>query len=682
MAKSPEEKRKEAILASHWDFKFKQAMVAKAPFTKAWNTYFDAYKGDYFKKLGPDYKSNLTSNYVFSIIETIRPIMLDNDPKFQSMPRTPEGMPHADDLNKVFAYEWDRERLNTKLYRELINCLVTGNYFFFVPWDSQKKEIKAIPVNPFNIFVDPIALDIDSAEYVIYADYYNENEVKRRFPSRKDEIEGDTIKHSELLQERESDRQKTNQVLILEVYSRDHEMEIDKATGEETRKFPNGRVTVVAPELGLVLEDKANPYKDGRFPFVHGKDYDVPGQFWGNGEVEQLLSPQNYMNEMNNAIIDNAKATANMPWIVDSNSGVPKNGITNRPGLIIRKRPGTEVRRDQPPSMPAYVSNAVEGLKHDMEQVSGIFDTLKGNSETGVYTAQGILALQEAGQARIRLKVKLMEDTLGRLGELWFSRMRQFWRDDRFIRIVQPDGSYDFKKLLSSTYKHEYDIRVMAGSTMAMNRNAMLDLMIRLAQTQMPDGQPLVDREAVVEYLPQEVKNSLLRRSQQNANAFEQQLQELTQFVQEQAQASQQFQQEIGQTLQQLTQEMRQNDQQTIETIKNIVGAIEKMNGEIVAIKQEAGMKQEQDMRKQADQDLQSKAYDSGYKDAQAEFGQGVGEGLAEGSGVTEAEGVEVDPNNPVDEELPEEILEGLEALSEDELELLQMSDPTVSDLL
>src|SRR5690554_8129081 len=109
------------------------------------------------------------------------------------------------------------------------------------------------------------------------------------------------------------------------------------------------------------------------------------------------------MNELNNAVLDNAKANENMPWIVDKNAGITKGGITNRPGLIIRKNPNSEVRREQPPGMPNYVINAIESYKGDMEQISGIFNTLKGDSETGVYTAQGILALQEADRKSTRL---------------------------------------------------------------------------------------------------------------------------------------------------------------------------------------------------------------------------------------------------------------------------------------
>lgn len=666
------EQQKEAILASYWQQKFKEAMVAKAPYTKRWNTYMSAYAGDYFNNVGaPEYKSNLVSNYIFSIIETIRPIMLDNDPKFQAMPVQPDGRDFADDLNEAFSYEWDREGMNPKLWRELLNGLILGNYLFFLPWDSNKKEICAKAINPFNFFPDPLATSMDDGSYYIYADYYHVNDLKRQFPERAKHITGSAINHSELVQDKNKDSNEATQVLVLEVWCRDYEtFEVD-GEGNPRLKYPKGRVLTIAPELGLVLRDVSNPYTDGAFPFVHGKDYDVPGKFWGEGEVQQLLSPQVHMNELNNAVLDNAKATANMPWIVDKTAGIPKGGITNRPGLVIRKNPNTEVRREQPPGMPNYVINAIESYKNDMEQISGIFDSLKGNSETGVYTAQGILALQEAGQARIRLKVKLMEDTLGRLGQMWFSRMKQYWREDKWIRITKANGSYDFKMLKRTAFEKEYNIRILAGSTMPVNRGAMLDFMIRLAQTQMPDGQALVDREAVAEYLPAEVKSALIRRSEGQQLVVEQQIEQITQALQE-------TQEQFGQMIQ----ELQQQDQATMQTLEQITGAIEKLNSQILQQQEENAKIEAEKQQLQRDSELQNQAYNSGYTDAGAQLG--IGEGA-----VAQGAMAENDPlAQPIAEEqgsdmpLPNDLLQGIEALSDDELALLLQSNPELADLL
>ena len=107
-------------------------MVHKAPYTQRWITYMDAYRGDYFKNISlPEYKSNMVSNYIFSTVETIRPIMIDNNPKFQSLARQPEGMKFSNDCQEALTYEWDREDMNAKIFRELINVLVLGTSCYF-----------------------------------------------------------------------------------------------------------------------------------------------------------------------------------------------------------------------------------------------------------------------------------------------------------------------------------------------------------------------------------------------------------------------------------------------------------------------------------------------------------------------------------------------------------------------
>lgn len=674
----------DAQLASYWNMKFKEAMIAKAPYTKAWQEYMEAYKGDYFvDKSKPNYKSDLVSNYIFSIIETIRPIMLDNDPKFLALPRHPDGMEFANDLQEAFNYEWDRARMNTKLYRELITTLVTGTTPFFVPWDSETKEIKSIPVNPFNLFPDPLATGVEDAEYLIYASYKNAEQLRRSFPKFKEKLQGGDINYGELVHDNNENSRVDNQILILEVWTRDYETREE----DQEQKYPNGRVITIAPDLGLVLKDRANPYKDGKFPFVLMKDYDVPGKFWGEGEVAQLLSPQKHMNELNNAIIDNAKSTANMPWIVDKNAGIPRGAITNRPGLILRKNPGSELRREQPPNLPAFVVNAVHTMKEDMEQVSGIFDSLKGNSETGVYTAQGVLALQEAGQARIRLKVKLMEDFLGRLAELWFDRMKQFWKDERFIRVAKVDGTYDLKQFKGDTFKHSYDIKIHAGSTMPVNRSAMLDLMIRLAQTVMPDGQAIVDREAVAEYLPPEVRSAMMGRMQQQATAIEEQLAQLGQMLEQ-----------MYAELQQVAEQSDSNDEETFEVIEQLTGAIEEVQSQIVQLQSEHDRLEEERRVEEERNQIRTDAYNEGYTDAESYYSE---EDVTDGTIPPEAqlassmgsyEGDDIIEGLPeeelmedlgtMQEELPEDILRGLEELTDDELALLMRQNPELADLL
>ena len=606
---TPTEKERKLV---EWVYsKFKQAYVAKAPLMDKWKTYMSAYKGTYFQNQNiPDYKSNEISNMVFSTIETIRPVMTDNNPKFLAIPNTPTGMEFTADVQTALDYEWDREKMPLKLPAQLIPMLVYGNAVWFVQWDGKDGEygnISIKPVDPFNIFPDPLAESIDNSEYLVYATYRNANQIKQQFPEKASAIEGSRITMSELVAERDNnDTQDANQVLILEMWCRDWVTMDESVEGKKQLKYPKGRVITCLPELGILLSDKKNPYKDGKFPFVLMKNYDIPFEFWGVGEVEQIMSPQHYVNELTNQIIDNAKNTANMQWIIDKNSGIGQGKLTNRPGLVIRKTPGSEVRRDTPPPMPSYVREQIEILKKDIQDISGVFDSLKGEQQGSVTAASAILALQEASQARIRLKIKLMEASLSELAQIVYSRMQQFWKLDRWVRVTDVEGNPLFKQIGTQVLENDFDLKVMAGSTMPVNRNAMLDLMIRLAQTNGEDGLPLVDRKAVLEFLPTGDKKAITDRFE--ALQAQQQQAQQQQLMQEQQMAQQQAQQQKGELDQSVT-------EQVMNMLQQVIQASDMTSKQV----DELIMDKEQRDKKEYESKIEEKGYKRGLKDGKVQ---------------------------------------------------------------
>ena len=666
---TPTEQEKKLVEWVHT--KFKQAYVAKAPLMKKWKDYMSAYDGSYFvNDSRPDYKSNQVTNLVFSTIESIRPIMTDNNPKFIAVPNNPQGLEFSNDVQMALDYEWEREKMPTKLPAQLIPMLVYGTAVWFVQWDGKEGEygnIKIKEVDPFNIFPDPLAENVDNAEYIVYATYKNANQIKQQFPDKANAIEGSRISMSELVANRdEQDTNEENQVLILEMWCRDWTTMDEDIDGNKSLKYPQGRVITCLPELGIILSDKKNPYKDGKFPFVLMKNYDVPFKFWGVGEVEQILSPQIYVNELTNQIIDNAKNTANMQWIIDKNAGIGQGKLTNRPGLVIRKNPGAEVRRDTPPPMPTYVREQIDVLKADIQDISGVLDSLKGEKQTGVVAASAILALQEASQSRIRLKIKIMESNLTELANMVYSRMQQFWKLDRWVRVTDIEGNPSFKEIGQQVLANDYDLKVMAGSTMPVNKNAMMDLMIRLAQTNGEDGLPIVDRKAVLEYLPIGDKKAISDRfaelkaqqeQQQQMQLQQQEQMQQEQLAQQQAGMQQQDREQVGQLgqiVQQLMSAMKTNSQQVDELLKD-----------------------KQDREKQEyERQIEEKGYKRGVKDGKMqnkEEEKEIDEVLTDNAPMDDVNDVESQPSeeeiqmmNALDnQQIPDEALEELLMLAQ-----------------
>lgn len=639
---------------SDWVYaKFKQAYVAKAPIMEKWKKYMSAYEGDLFKNDSrPDYKSNQVSNLIFSTIEAIRPIMTDNNPKFIAVPNNPEGMQFSNDVQMALDFEWDREKMSTKLPAQLIPMLVYGTAIWFVSWDGSEGEygnIKLKAVDPFNLFPDPLAEDVEGSEFIVYATYQNANQIKQKFPDKASAIEGSRISMSELVANRdENDSNEENQVLILEMWCRDWITTDKSIEGEEKLKYPGGRVITCLPELGIVLSDKKNPYKDGKFPFVLMKNYDVPFKFWGVGEVEQILSPQIYVNELTNQIIDNAKNTANMQWIIDKNSGIGQGKLTNRPGLVIRKNPGSEVRRDTPPAMPTYVREQIDTLKADIQDISGVLDSLKGDKQTGISAASAILALQEASQSRIRLKIKIMECNLTELANMVYSRMQQFWKLDRWVRITDVEGNPSFQKIGQQVLTNDFDMKVMAGSTMPVNKNAMMDLMIRLAQTNAEDGMPVVDRKAILEYLPVGDKKAITDRFAQLQQ--QQQEQQQAQLQQEQAMQQQQQEQQMAQQQQGMQTEDRQQLAQLGEMMQQFLQTLDMTSKQV----DELILDKEGREKKQKDSEIEEKGYKRGMSEGKKMAKNPTSNEST--SGPITSEKMEVQPNEPIGESTNEPI--------------------------
>ena len=132
--------------------------------------------------------------------------------------------------------------MSLKLPAQLIPMLVYGNAVWFVQWDGKDGEygnISIKPVDPFNIFPDPLAESVDNSEFLVYATYRNANQIKQQFPEKASAIEGSRITMSELVSERDNnDTQDANQVLILEMWCRDRVTMEETVEGKKQLKYP------------------------------------------------------------------------------------------------------------------------------------------------------------------------------------------------------------------------------------------------------------------------------------------------------------------------------------------------------------------------------------------------------------------------------------------------------------
>ena len=85
---------------SNWTYqKFKEAMVAKESYTSRWLKYLNSWDGSLYENVKkPSYKTNHISNFIYSSIESMRPILFDNNPRFEAVPASEDAMQYSQDI--------------------------------------------------------------------------------------------------------------------------------------------------------------------------------------------------------------------------------------------------------------------------------------------------------------------------------------------------------------------------------------------------------------------------------------------------------------------------------------------------------------------------------------------------------------------------------------------------------
>jgi len=173
---------------------------------------------------------------------------------------------------------------------------------------------------------------------------------------------------------------------------------------------------------------------------------------------------------------------------------------SSAPGALLPKRPGQE---SPTPFMPMPLSNAfftmVQEGKQDMEYLSGVYSSMQGNADAQHDTFKGMLAIDEYGTRRVKQWMsQSIEPGLRQTGNVMLQFIQATYKANKRIRIVQPSALQADKEVeinipifndmgeaigrSMDVSSGSYDIKVVAGSTLPVNRWAYLAEMKELLQ--------------------------------------------------------------------------------------------------------------------------------------------------------------------------------------------------------
>ena len=459
---------------------FSKAKNAKKAYDEKWLDYYRMFRGKQWKEARPSYRHSEVINLIFRAIQSEVPILTDALPRPQFIPTEPNDFELAQILNDVLDSDWTYNNWQHNFTETLYDAHFYGTGFGSISYDHDLcyglGGIVFKSADPFYQFPDPDSRNVnDESRFYIEAEPRNIEILKQKYPdvaqylksdvvdlNGKDKSISDQVKFKSPTDNRtllegssHYDLQAGDEALEITCYVKDLETfeEEQKQDDPEAKtqvfikklKYPNGRKIITVN--GVLCEDvPMDEHSEGKFPYLRLVNYILPREFWGISEVEQLESPQKIFNKLLSFTLDVLTLMGNPVWVVDNTSGVDTDNLFNRPGLVVEKEPGSEVRREEGVQLQPYVLQMIDRMKTWFDDISGSNDVSRGVRPEGVTAASAIEALQAAAQTRLRQKSRNIDAFMQDFGQMYLSQVFANYNSPRVFRITNNQNVTNYFK--------------------------------------------------------------------------------------------------------------------------------------------------------------------------------------------------------------------------------------------
>lgn len=480
---------------------FQKAKKHRQKYDSAWVDYYKNFRGKQWKEQRPSYRASEVFNLIWQAIQTIIPTITDSKPKFEFLPQDPSDREFADLMNDLCESDWQTKSWLYTLTEVLYDSHNYGTGISTLVYNPKSQELEYSSVSPFYMFPDPQAESLKrKCLYVSHAEPEGVGHVKRMFPKYAALIKPDVVDFQDenridyslqrynsstvdsLFVETSGYNQDQNEVLLKTTYMEDDEVleeEFEDETGQKQTvrrlKYPDGRKVVVANEM--ILSDGPIGYEDDdcKYPYQRLINYIDPRKFWGISEQEPLESPQRTFNKLISCVLDVLYLTGNPVWVVDTTSGIDTDNLTNQPGLIVEKEPGSEVRREAGVQLQPYILPLIDRWKEWFESISNSGDIPRGIPDGGVTAAKAIEDLQNAANSKTRLKMRNLDSYLQDFGQQYVSRALQFYTAPKVYRVTGKDGANKYFKMHIDKVQDENGNSYHKANVQKYTENGLLD---------------------------------------------------------------------------------------------------------------------------------------------------------------------------------------------------------------
>jgi hypothetical protein len=378
-----------------------------------------------------------TSAWLFNAIMNKLADYSDNFPEPHIRARNADDVAEAQRIKNILPMITEANDYESTYMDTCLSKIKNGTGITGVFWNKEKDDIDIQPIDVLSIFWQPGVKNIQLSRNVFTVQLVDNDLLKEMYP----ELNLDNSQSDNSVQkyQYEDKFETTDKSAVIDWYYKKNGVlhyckfvgtTVLLSTENEPENYPRGL------------------YDDGEYPFVVDTLFKMEGTIAGFGYLDVCKSPQEYIDKLDQAIIQNAFMCARPRYFIRNDSSINTDEFLNWKNPLVKTNGNLgddDLRQISIKQLDAGVYSAREGKIIELKQTSGNSDVSTGSTSNGVIAASAISQLIETGSKGSRLALKGTYRAYRKIVYMIIERMRQFYTEPRYVRIIGEDGSQKFE---------------------------------------------------------------------------------------------------------------------------------------------------------------------------------------------------------------------------------------------
>ena len=497
------------------------------------------------------------SGWLHNVITTKHADAIEAYPEPNILPREEADKDEAKKLTAIIPLVLEHNKFEGTYSDVAWQKLKTGTGVYKIVWDQSKLnglgDISIERVNLLNVYWEPGITDIQKSRYFFHVELVDKDLLVEQYPQLEGKLKTSGITSAEFLYD---DAVKTDhKAAVVDVYY--HKMvngrkvlHLCKFVEEEVLFATENETQPEVDEQGQVIKDAmavTGLYDHAKYPYEFDALFPIEGSPCGYGYVDLCRNPQTVIDILNTAFIKNARVGAVPRYFSRIDGNVNEDEFLDLEKTLVKVSGNVDeatLRKIDPNNLDGNYIAMLDRIIEELRQTTGNTEASAGTAPSGVTTASGIAALQEASGKTSRDSTLSAYRSFSNITDTVIELIRQFYDLPRQFRITGQYGMEEFVSYTNAGLKPQdqgnqlgvdmgyrlpvFDIKISAQKKNAYTKMSQNELALQFFQLGFFNPQMADQALLCLEMMDFDGKDQIMQRIAQNGTL----MQKLIQYMQ------------------------------------------------------------------------------------------------------------------------------------------------------